>query len=335
MHGSRIEKFSSVIWALLTLTICLVDGFIFRRTLSSTERFYERLIVHVLFLNFTHIFFTYTMLFCVPEVKNFVKETIKTRVLLSASSVLIFSFAFYVFYRAGFKQDLAYTQLALLINIILGTQHSLFQARGVALVLWPPRPKLNILADKSLYYLLLLLSITPVFKILFPGFFKLMPSPLIIFGIAAFVAAIIVIKSIQPGVLNSSLVFYSRLFLFPLSLISTFASSFIAINHTQEYLRVFRMVSSNSGMADSQRRRLWLITGGTIVVFSVIYVVLLLYKTPEFSAGLQINEGLRIANALLPAFLVTHYLIDRRLFEMSSVSVRKHVFPLLKNSSSV
>lgn len=322
--------------------------------LGRDELIFGKLLANNLFLNYLHVYLTLAMLWTVPELKSWIRETTKgrpSRFWAPVLSIILLTYlVFYLLRQRPFEiHELILLGMVILVFATPG-HHTIAQVHGLSLVYQKriealglsgpsesPRERTSARLERLSFHGLIGFYCTYQVQLAL-GFTQGRGPPTGSFatavhvGIAFFAFAAFVAGCAQRGAWKSTKPLYlARLLVFPLVPFSNFAYFGVAALHGVEYLGVYGLMTSQSKIEPEKRRRLHWIAG------SLVFVGMLMQLT-RFQEGLgeifyssegEVPLALKVIALGALGTIYIHYYLDRILFRMRNPITRRWIAPLL------
>lgn len=289
---------------------------------------------NIVFINFLHVFMTYSMYLHLPELKRFRTELREQRGENLDLRLILLFLGFMVFlmgymYAASLWehewQRAAMLLLVLKVPQILHTcaQFSGFNSifsvvdpskRGQGAPAWQKRALIGV----GVLYLIVL-CLRPFMREI-EGMVAVVSVVLPLCMLALFIA---LVRSHQAGWQRP--VYLLRTFVYSLSPFFQIPRILTEINHGSEYLYVYRRMSANSDLARPLKKKMHLFTGALMLFGAGLYMARF-FLVADYA---DLTLPLLVLAALPTACSYLHFYMDARLFRMKDPLCREHVAPMI------
>lgn len=307
------------------------------------------LAVGVIFLDGMHIIYTFIMLLCIPELRQWTRAVgnywgnLAVIGLTTAALFYIFRFS-----ELPIEWPILLTTIFML-DVVGPSWHTLAQIRGISFCYHSALRKAGkvpaaatitaVRAERIERHLFLLLlfgdiacSMPMVLREVGEQAFKaaLLFRPVGITAVVTAALGILINSRRFPGQEQTRKTLYlTRVLVFPLRLVAGPVGLVLRISHGTEYLVVLRQMVNNSALSESGRKRVLRLTLAASMVYIPVYV--LTCKAAFLDARLWREPHELFFFALMIHFVIryVHYYMDRKLYRMSNPQTRAVVSPLL------
>jgi hypothetical protein len=297
--------------------------------------------INIFGLNAIHVCFTYMAISSSHQVKGWISDKVKsTPHLKTKVSLLIIVFALFCefahYYPIGklFNHEI-FTKFYLSFWLVLPIHHVFMQSLGLSLnfnYLQPGNDKKTSF-EKSFYQkIMYLVMLTVSINFFFPEKISQIKSIItLLLYLIIFSAYCLSLKNVSGKVRKLKAVFALRFFLFPLIPYNSYAAIGYGAVHGFEYLHFnqssYRLISKSMSLMG-------------VLILSTVTVLAL--ANPKYGLPVLLNSsdtakapsltifGLAIV-VIDSGLTLIHYLLDHKLFKMSTNASKKWILPVLKN----
>ncbi len=353
VFSKKVEILNLLLPVLFIILIFLIPEP--KNNLSATFNFSLFFVSEFIFLNTLHVFFTITLLFFVPEFKNYMHDKsqvvgrpiLKTWLGFYFFAVIFFSLQRYVNFTQ--TNNSAIMQISALVSIAINlyiVHHGLSQSVGLSLTHYSSFVKIPesgkivltkiMAAERRLVPLVMLLTVIVFMALKLEN--KILTTT--IFSISCLILFIYLgqilfkIYKFDIELFKLKLLFHSRFFLFLLFFYNSLAVALRAAVHGVEYFMVTKTIFSKSKLTCTKRNFfIYLILA---VLFSVVTVNSLAQNVNQYFYNKPFEGSFfdHFCYVFSMSLSVVHFFIDSFIYKMSDPAVKSNQGRLLVESGS-